>query len=116
RTQNGLRMLRDLQMAALHLDPYQHIEELKSKQNENKVYTVKKDDKKSHLKKKNPPKRLPSKALSELICWSCGEKEHYACSCTKLEETLRKFHKAKGNREAQSQEQVMVAKSSIHLD
>src|SRR5208337_1273959 len=116
RMQNGLRMLRDLQLAALRLYPYQHMEEPKSKRNENKAYTVKKDDKKSHLKRKGPPRRLPSKAPSELICWSCGGKGHYARSCMKLEETLRKFHEAKGNREAQSQEQVMVAKSSIYLD
>src|SRR5208337_719812 len=120
RMQNGLRMLRDLQLAALRLDLYQYMEELKLKRNENKAYTVKKDDK-SHLKRRDPPRRFPSKAPSELICWSCGRKGHYAHSCTELEETLRKFHEGKGNheaqnQEAQSQEQAMVAKSTIYLD
>src|SRR5208282_4564599 len=120
RTQNRLRTLRDLQLAALRLDPYQYMEEPKLKRNENKVYTVKKDDK-DHPKRRGPPRRFPSKAPSELICWSCGRKGHYARSCTELEETLKKFHEAKGNREAQnreaqSQEQAMVAKSTIYLD
>jgi len=59
--QYGVKMLRDLQQAALWLDPYQLQEETKSKQNDNTAYMVNKEKRKKDLKK---GRKFPS----ELIC------------------------------------------------
>ncbi len=46
-TQYRLKILRDLQSAALHLDPFQHLEEGKPK-SESTVYSVKTDKENNH--------------------------------------------------------------------
>ncbi len=110
--QYGLKMLREIQLAALRLDPRQHMEESKLKRNENSAYTVKDD--KSHHKGIGLDKTFLKKAF-EAECWCCREKGHTAQFCKKLRSTLSKLHEQKGS-SVEQQEQAMVARSLIYLD
>ena len=118
RTQYGLRMLRDLQQAALQLDPFQLQEESKPKRNKSAAYVVK-DNKspKSHTSRRRPPPRTPPRTPpSEIVCLYCKEKGHSACTCKKLCSILDQFHKGAAEGQERREEQAMVVKESIYLD
>jgi len=106
--------LRDLQQAALYLDPWQLQEEAKAKQSETAVYMVRDSASLRRSTRRFPPRRDPSK----LTCWCCNKKGHKASTCPKLCVTLDEFHKGKCTKEEDRghEEQAMIAKESIYLD
>jgi len=104
RTQYGLKTLRELQQAALRMDPNQHQEDSRAKRSEGTAFSV---------KRKKAPKKGPKKTpWKKWGCWYCGEEEHNSKNCPKLRLILN-AHETGAKR---TEEQAMVARSSIYLD